>query len=57
MQSDHGSLLPGLGTSDEREELNRIMETIPEQTPPPVRESVAETEGKMHIDLWMGIRL
>jgi hypothetical protein len=57
MQSDHGSLLPGLGTADEREELNRIMETIPEQTPPPVREGVAEKEGKMHIDLWMGIRL
>jgi len=57
MQSDHGSLLPGLGTADEREELNRIMETIPDQTAPPVREGVAESEGKMHIDLWMGIRL
>jgi hypothetical protein len=33
------------------------METIPDQTAPPVREGVAEAEGKMHIDLWMGIRL
>ena len=46
MQSDHGSLLPGLGTADERDELNKIIETIPEEITPPVREDAEEREIK-----------
>jgi len=43
---NHNPLLPGLGTADEREELNRIMENIPKQPPPAEVEGVSEPEIK-----------
>ncbi len=43
---NHNPLLPGLGTADEREELNRIMENIPESTPPVEIEDISEREIK-----------
>ena len=43
---NQNTLLPGLGTADEREELNRIMENIPESTPPVEIEDISEREIK-----------
>ena len=43
---NHNPLLPGLGTADEREELNNLMETIPKQPPPAEVEGVSEPEIK-----------
>ena len=43
---NHNPLLPGLGTADEREELNKLMETIPKQPPPAEVEGVSEPEIK-----------
>ena len=43
---NHNPLLPGLGTANEREELNRIMENIPESTPPVEIEDISEREIK-----------
>ena len=43
-------LLPGLGTADEREELAKIVETIPEPTTIPEREVKEETKIKTQSD-------
>ena len=43
---NQNTLLPGLGTADEMEELNRIMENIPESTPPVEIEDISEREIK-----------
>ena len=43
---NQNTLLPGLGTADEREELNRIMENIPESTPPVEIEDISERDIK-----------
>jgi len=43
---NHNPLLPGLGTADEREELNNLMETIPKQPPPAEVEDASEPEIK-----------
>jgi len=43
---NYNPLLPGLGTADEREELNKIIETIPEEITPPVRDDAEKREIK-----------
>jgi hypothetical protein len=43
---NQNTLLPGLGTADEREELDKIVETIPESKTPSKVEGVSEQEIK-----------